>query len=244
MKNEIPIQLLGAGKIYPGGIVAVRDVSLTLVPGETIALLGPNGAGKTTTIRMMLGIAKPSLGTVRVFGRDPRDAAARVRLGTMLQIAEIPAALTVREHVTLFSSYYPQPLPVDETLHLAAVDDFANRRSERLSGGQRQRLAFALAICGDPDVLVLDEPSANLDIESRAALWDQIRILAKRGKTIVFTTHYLAEADALADRIALISRGSIVVDGSAAEIKARAGTRELEAAYHRLTKSPQLDAVS
>ena len=137
MDREIPIQLVGAGKTYPGGIPAVRDVSLKLFPGETVALLGPNGAGKTTTIRMILGIAKPSVGTIRVFGRDPRDSTARARIGTMLQIAEIPATLTVREHVTLFSSYYPHPLPIDETLHLAAIDDLANRRSERLSGGQR-----------------------------------------------------------------------------------------------------------
>lgn len=168
--NEIPIELTRESKVCPGGIVAARDISLTIVPGETLALFGPNGAGKTTTIRLILGLAKPSSGVVRVFGRDPRDAPARMRIGTMLQIAEIPASLTVREHVTLFSSYYPHPLPIDETLRLAAIDDLANRRSERLSGGQRQRLPFAIAICGDPDLLVLDEPTASLDRVARRPL--------------------------------------------------------------------------
>jgi len=244
MIDSIPVQLTGLTKVYPGGIAAVRAVSLTVAPGQTLALLGPNGAGKTTTIRAILGRVRPTLGTVRVFGRDPRDVATRLRIGTMLQIAELPAGLTVREHITLFSAYYPQPLAIEETLRLAALDELADRRSERLSGGQRQRLAFALAICGDPDLLVLDEPTASLDIESRVALWEQIRVLAVRGKTIVFTTHQLAEADALADRIAFISRGSIVADGSPAEIKARAGTRELETAYLTLTKNVALEAAS
>jgi len=244
MIDSIPVQLTDLSKVYPGGIAAVREVSLSVAPGQTLALLGPNGAGKTTTIRAILGLVRPTLGTVRVFGRDPRDVATRLRIGTMLQIAELPAGLTVREHITLFSAYYPQPLAIEETLRLAALDELADRRSERLSGGQRQRLAFALAICGDPDLLVLDEPTASLDIESRVALWEQIRVLAVRGKTIVFTTHQLAEADALADRIAFISRGSIVADGSPAEIKARAGTRELETAYLTLTKSVTLEVAS
>ena len=244
MIDSIPVQLTGISKVYPGGIAAVREVSLTVAPGQTLALLGPNGAGKTTTIRTILGLVRPTVGTVRVFGRDPLDVATRLRIGTMLQIAELPASLSVREHITLFSAYYDQPLAIEETLRLAALDDLADRRSERLSGGQRQRLAFALAICGDPDLLVLDEPTASLDIESRVALWNQIRVLAGRGKTIVFTTHQLAEADALADRIAFISRGSIVADGSPAEIKARAGTRELETAYLTLTKNVALEAAS
>ena len=244
MIDSIPVQLTGISKVYPGGIAAVREVSLTVAPGQTLALLGPNGAGKTTTIRTILGLVRPTVGTVRVFGRDPRDVATRLRIGTMLQIAELPASLSVREHITLFSAYYPQPLAIEETLRLAGLAELADRRSERLSGGQRQRLAFALAICGDPDLLVLDEPTASLDIESRVALWEQIRVLAVRGKTIVFTTHQLAEADALADRIAFISRGSIVADGSPAEIKARAGTRELETAYLTLTKNVALEAAS
>ncbi|MGB8266037.1 MAG: ABC transporter ATP-binding protein [Candidatus Velthaea sp.] len=244
MLDSTPVRLAGVGKIYPGGITAVRDLSLTVTPGQTLALLGPNGAGKTTTLRMILGLAAPTSGVVRVFGHDPRDAAARSRIGTMLQIAEMPAALTVSEQITLFSSYYPQPLALDDVIRLAALDGLAKRRAERLSGGQRQRLAFALAICGDPDLLVLDEPTANLDIESRVALWDQIRVLAARGKSIIITTHHLAEADALADRIAFIARGSIVADGTPAEIRARAGTAELEAAYLALTKTADLEAAS
>jgi len=244
MLDSTPVCLAGAGKVYPGGILAVRDVSLTVAPGQTLALLGPNGAGKTTTIRLILGLAAATTGVVRVFGRDPRDAAARVRIGTMLQVAEMPATLTVREHITLFSSYYPAPLDLGEVLRLAALEGLADRRAERLSGGQRQRLAFALAICGDPDLLVLDEPTANLDIESRVALWEQIRVLGARGKSILITTHHLAEADALADRIAFIARGAIVADGTPAEIKARAGTRELEAAYLTFTKPVAQEALS
>ena len=243
MNEAIPVQLDGAGKVYPGDVVAVRDLSLVVRAGQTIALLGPNGAGKTTTIRMILGLAKPTQGTVGVFGRDPRDSTARMRIGAMLQIAEMPATLTVREHIIQFSAYYPRPLAVAQTLRMAALEDVANRRSERLSGGQRQRLAFALAICGDPDLLVLDEPTANLDIESRVGLWDAIRTFASRGKTIIFTTHYLAEADAFAERIALISRGALVADGSPADIKASAGVSELEGAYLALTKSFAREAV-
>ncbi len=239
-----PIRLIGVSKVYPGGIVAVRDCTLNVPAGQTLAVLGPNGAGKTTMIRMILGLAKPSTGEVRVFDRDPRDSDARLRIGTMLQIAEMPAGMTVREHITLFSSYYVRPLAIEETLKLADLESLASRRSERLSGGQRQRLAFALAICGDPDLLVLDEPTASLDIESRVALWEQIRILKNRGKTIVFTTHHLHEADALADRIALISRGRIVADGTPDAIKARAGTAELEAAYLALTRVDTLEAIS
>jgi ABC-2 type transport system ATP-binding protein len=222
----------------------VRDLSLTVPRGQTLALLGPNGAGKTTTIRMILGLAAPTSGVVRVFGENPCAAPARSRIGTMLQSAEMPATLTVREHITLFSSYYPHPLAGDDVIGLAALEGLENRRSERLSGGQRQRLAFALAICGDPDLLVLDEPTANLDIESRVVLWERMRVLAARGKTIIITTHHLAEADALADRIAFIARGSIVADGTPAEIRARAGTSELEAAYLALTKLTALEAVS
>ena len=244
MNESVPVQLDGAGKVYSGGVVAARNISLTVPAGQTMALLGPNGAGKTTTIRMILGLARPTTGTVGVFGRDPRDTAARERIGTMLQTAQIPSTLTVREHITLFSAYYRRPLAIAETLRTAALDDVANRRSERLSGGQRQRLAFALAICGDPDLLILDEPTANLDIESRVGLWEAIRTFARRGKTIIFTTHYLAEADAFAERIALISRGSIVADGSPAAIKASAGAAELEGAYLALTKSFALEAVS
>jgi ABC-2 type transport system ATP-binding protein len=244
MLDSIPVRLAGVGKVYPGGITAVRDLSLTITPGQTLALLGPNGAGKTTTIRMILGLAAPTSGVVRVFGRDPRDAAARVCIGTMLQSADMPGSLTVREHITLFSSYYPAPLAIGDVLRLAALDGLENRLAGRLSGGQRQRLAFALAICGDPELLVLDEPTSGLDIESRVLLWEQVRVLAARGKSIIITTHHLAEADALADRIAFIARGSIVADGTPAEIKARAGTRELEAAYLALTKIDAREAVS
>lgn len=236
MNRPFPAQLDRAGKRY-GEVAALRDVSLTVSPGETLALLGPNGAGKTTAIRLLLGLIAPSAGTARVFGRDPRDVRNRRRSGAMLQVANIPATLTVREHVELFSSYYPKPLPLDETLAIAGLDALRKRRFGELSGGQRQRVFFALAICGDPEIVFLDEPTVGLDIETRQTLWDQIRHYVARGRSVLLTTHYLGEADALADRVALIRNGAIVAQGTTSDIKALAGTDDLERAYLALTRA-------
>ena len=205
-----------------GPVTALRNIDFELRRGELLALLGPNGAGKTTLVRMLLGLASPDRGSVSVFGSDPRDEAMRYRVGAMLQVARVPETLKVREHIDLFSSYYPNPLPVAETLRIAGLDDIKERRFGELSGGQRQRVLFAISVCGNPDLLFLDEPTAGLDVEARRLMWAQIRALVARGNTVLLTTHYLNEADALADRILVLQHGSIVAEGTPAEIKLRA----------------------
>ena len=204
-----------------GSVTALRNIDFELRRGELLALLGPNGAGKTTLVRMLLGLAKPDSGNVTVFGADPRNEDLRYRVGAMLQVARVPETLKVREHIDLFSSYYPKPLPVAETLRIAGLEALENRRFGELSGGQRQRVLFGISICGDPDLLFLDEPTVGLDVEARRLMWTQIRNLVSRGKTILLTTHYLNEADALADRILVLRHGAIVAEGTPAEIKAR-----------------------
>jgi len=220
--TQTPARLAGVTKRY-GAITALHGIDVALHAGETLALLGPNGAGKTTAIRSLLGIITPDEGTATLFGRDPRVAKNRARVGAMLQVAGVPATLTVAEHVRLFSSYYPHPLPLDETLRIAGLRGLAKRLYGQLSGGQKQRVAFALAICGDPDALVLDEPTSALDVESRHALWDQIRGYVARGRSVLLTTHDLAEADAIAGRIVVLFGGRVIAQGTAAEIKGRAG---------------------
>ena len=204
-----------------GSVTALRNIDFELRRGELLALLGPNGAGKTTLVRMLLGLAKPDSGSVTVFGADPRNEDLRYGVGAMLQVARVPETLKVREHIDLFSSYYPKPLPVAETLRIAGLEALENRRFGELSGGQRQRVLFGISICGDPDLLFLDEPTVGLDVEARRLMWTQIRNLVARGKTILLTTHYLNEADALADRILVLRHGAIVAEGTPAEIKAR-----------------------
>ena len=205
-----------------GSVAALRNVDFELRRGELLALLGPNGAGKTTLVRMLLGLASPDSGTVAVFGADPREEAMRYRVGAMLQVARVPETLKVGEHIDLFSSYYPTPLPMDESLRIAGLTDLRDRRFGELSGGQRQRVLFAIAICGNPDLLFLDEPTVGLDVEARRLMWTQIRSLVARGKTVLLTTHYLNEADALADRILVLQHGSMVAEGTPAEVKSRA----------------------
>jgi ABC-2 type transport system ATP-binding protein len=218
-------QALSVEKSYRTAM-ALRGVDLTLYSGEVLALLGPNGAGKTTLIRLLLGLASPSRGTVHLFGEDPRKVESRMRVGAMLQTGRVPETMLVKEHIDLFSSYYPKPLSLTEVLSMAGLQGIEKRQFGELSGGQKQRVLFALAICGDPDLLFLDEPTVGLDIESRRNLWDQIRDLVSKGKTVLLTTHYLEEADALADRIAVIHQGKIVAEGTPQEIKTKtAGKR-------------------
>jgi ABC-2 type transport system ATP-binding protein len=210
-----------------GDVQALRQVNFAVRAGELVALLGPNGAGKTTAVKLFLGLAKPTAGTVSVFGGDPVDPQVRTRIGAMLQVARVPETLRVREHIDLFSSYYPKPLPLAETLALAGLEEIKNREFGELSGGQRQRVLFALALCGDPDILFLDEPTVGLDVESRRGLWEEIRKLIARGKAVLLTTHYLEEADALADRVVVINRGEIIARGTPAEIKASTAGRRI-----------------
>lgn len=206
---------------------ALDGLDLALRPGEVVALLGPNGAGKSTAVRLMLGLIAPSEGAVRVFGGDPRTPATRMRVGAMLQVGRIPETLRVREHIDLFRSYYLRPLKYAEVVQIARLEGIEDRQFGQLSGGQKQRVLFGLALCGDPDLIFLDEPTVGMDIESRRALWEEVRELAARGKTVLLTTHYLEEADALANRIVVINKGRVVSEGTPAEIKGQTAGRKI-----------------
>jgi len=210
-----------------GNVLALNGLNLEIRPGELVALLGPNGAGKTTLVKLLLGSARPDAGTVSVFGANPHLGQVQSRLGAMLQVGRVPETLRVREHIDLFSTYYPNPLPIDETLAIAGLADIRDRAYGELSGGQKQRVLFAIAICGNPDLLFLDEPTVGLDVEARRMMWAQIRTLIARGKTVLLTTHYLNEADALADRILVLNKGSVIAEGTPAEIKARAMGKQI-----------------
>ena len=202
-----------------GNVTALDGLSLTVESGELVSLLGANGAGKTTAVRLLLGLSKPSSGAARIFGDDPRQRSARTRVGAMLQVAKVPDLLKVREHIALFSSYYPKPLPRGGIIEAAGLNGMENRLFGDLSGGQKQRVLFALAICGDPKLLFLDEPTVGMDIEARRALWRVIRGFVDRGGSVLLTTHYLEEADALSDRVIVIGRGKVVAQGTPAELK-------------------------
>lgn len=214
------VELRAAHKRF-GEVEAVNGVDLTIAPGELVAILGPNGAGKTTSISLMLGLRRPSSGEARLFGLEPTDRRARSRCGVMLQESGTTGVLTVQELVDLFRAYYPRPLASARAIALAGLGAKAGARAGTLSGGERQRLYFALAVCGDPDALFLDEPTVGMDVEARRAVLEGIRQLSADGKTIVLTTHYLAEADQLASRIVVIDRGVVIADASPREIKSR-----------------------
>lgn len=210
-----------------GTHTALERFSLTLRRGEVTALLGPNGAGKTTAVRLLLGLARPDAGRATVLGRDPRASASRAVIGAMLQVARAPDTLSVREHIELFRSYYPHPLATAELLGRVGLTALAHQRFGTLSGGQRQRVLFALAICGNPEVVCLDEPTLGLDIQTRRQVWNEIRALAAAGKAVLLTTHYLEEADMLAHRIVLIAHGRVVRTGTPREIKHSIATRRI-----------------
>jgi ABC-2 type transport system ATP-binding protein len=207
---------------------------VTIETGETVALLGPNGAGKSTTLDIALGLLRPDAGTVTVFGTPPEDAVARGAVGAMLQTGGIVRDLEVRELLVQMASLYPRPLDVDETIELVGIREIAARRTQKLSGGQTQRVRFALALVTNPDLLVLDEPTVAMDVEGRHGFWATMREFARRGKTIVFATHYLEEADAYADRAVLMANGLVVADGPTTEIKALVGTRTIRATLPRV----------
>lgn len=213
------IEIQHISKTY-GEVTAVADVSFTVQQGEVLALLGPNGAGKTTTIEILEGHRKATGGTVRVLGFDPakRDRQMRARLGIVLQDSRTDPELTPRECVAMFGSWYPDPRPVDEVLELVGLTSVADRRSGRLSGGQQRRLDLALALVGNPDLLFLDEPTTGFDPSARRQAWQLISDLGTLGKTVLLTTHYMDEAEFLADRIVVISDGRVLAEGTPSQL--------------------------
>jgi ABC-2 type transport system ATP-binding protein len=218
-------ELIAATKRY-GAVEALKGVSLRIELGEVVAMLGPNGAGKTTSISLLLGLRKPTSGKALLFGLDPNRLDARSRVGVMLQESGIPNMLKVSEIVDLFRSYYPKPMPRDRAIAMAGLEEKAGALVKELSGGQRQRLYFALAVCGDPEVLFLDEPTVGMDVEGRRSFIERIAEFAQLGRTVVLTTHYLEEADQLAKRVIVIDRGVVIADAPPAEIKSKvAGKR-------------------
>ncbi len=221
-----PVELTGVSKRYEK-VTALDSLDLTIEAGKVTSVLGPNGAGKTTAIKLMLGILRPDAGSVQLFGLPPTSRSARTRTGAMMQISALPATLTVIELIDLFRTYYAQPLERSELVEIAGLQDLERRLYGKLSGGQKQRLAFALSICGNPDLLFMDEPTVGLDVETRRSFWQSIRSLAQRGKSIVLTTHYLEEADALSDRIVVLHHGAIRADGTPHQIKSEASSRRI-----------------
>lgn len=227
--NETPaIRLSGLRKTF-GSLTAVDGVDLTVRPGEVVALLGPNGAGKSTTIDLALGLARPSAGTAELFGGDPRRAIRDGRVGAMLQGGALLPTLTVAESVALVAAAHKHPLSVAEALERARCTEIAKQRVARLSGGQMQRARFAVAVVSNPDLLFLDEPTAAMDVEARRTFWVSMREFTAEGRTVVFATHYLDEADAYADRIVMLARGRIVADGTPTEVKAVVSGRRIRA---------------
>jgi ABC-2 type transport system ATP-binding protein len=215
-----------------GSVRAVNDISLTLHPGETVAFLGPNGAGKSTSIDMLLGLREPTSGSVTLFGGTPRQAIMDGRVGVMLQSGGLMPDVKVRELISFACNIHPRGYSVDQVLKTAGITELADRMVDRLSGGQEQRVRFALATAGDSDLIVLDEPTTGMDVTARQAFWAVMRAQADAGRTVLFATHYLEEADSIADRVLVVHKGRLIADGTAAEIKARAGLRKISFDIH------------
>ncbi|MDG4799344.1 ABC transporter ATP-binding protein [Micromonospora sp. WMMD980] len=222
------VELAGLTKTY-GPVTAVDGLSLRITPGEVVAFLGPNGAGKTTTVDMLLGLARPDAGTVRLFGGTPTDAVRHGRVAAVMQTGGLLKDLTVAETVRMTAHFYGHTRPVVEVLERAGIAEIADRPVGKCSGGQQQRLRFALALLPDPELMVLDEPTTGMDVEGRRDFWQAIRADARSGRTVLFATHYLDEADAYADRIVLVRQGRVVADGTTAEIKNLAAGRVVRA---------------
>jgi ABC-2 type transport system ATP-binding protein len=226
------VSLRGLRKTFrtpAGPLEAVRGVDLVVAPGETVALLGANGAGKSTTIDLMLGLQQADAGTAELFEGSPAAAVAAGRIGVMLQTGGLLRDLSVRELMTMMAALTPHPIPVEDALALAGVQRLADRRTERLSGGETQRVRFALAVLGDPDLLVFDEPTAGMDVEGRHRFWTAARGLSASGRTVLFATHYLEEADVYADRVVLLARGRVIADRPPGELRALVGGRTITA---------------
>jgi ABC-2 type transport system ATP-binding protein len=219
-----------------GPVHAVRGIDISIDRGETVALLGPNGAGKSTTIDMLLGLAPPDSGSVSLFDRSPREAVNAGLVGAMLQSGSLIQYLSVREVITMMAAMYPNPLDVDDVIERTGIAAIAGRRTQKLSGGETQRARFALALVSNPDLLVLDEPTVSMDVEGRHDFWDAMRAFAATGKTVIFATHYLEEADAYADRAVLMAHGRIVADGPTTEIKARVGLKTIRATLPQIAQ--------
>jgi len=226
MTTEVVARLENAGKRY-GDVQALERVDLEIRRREVLAVLGPNGAGKTTAISLLLGLLRPDAGSATLFGEGPNSPSARRRIGAMLQTAGVPETLTTGELVSLFRSYYPQPRTVADIVELAGVGDLLGRRYGGLSGGQQRRVQFALSLAGRPEILFLDEPTTGLDIDARQTLWKTIRSLVAEGCAVVLTTHYLEEAEALADRVSVLARGHVVASGDVQQIRARVAQRRI-----------------
>jgi ABC-2 type transport system ATP-binding protein len=225
-----------------GAVKAVNDISLTLHPGETVAFLGPNGAGKSTSIDMLLGLKVPDAGSISLFGGTPRQAVLNGRVGVMLQSGGLMPDVKVREMLKFASDIHPRGYDVDEVMRTAGISELADRKVDKLSGGQEQRVRFALATVGDSDLIVLDEPTTGMDVSARQAFWSVMRAQADAGRTVLFATHYLDEADSIADRVLVMHRGRLIADGTAAEIKARAGLRKIAFDLHP-ADGPNLDLL-
>ena len=218
MTQPPAIRLTGLTKKF-GTLTAVDDVDLTIQPGEVVALLGPNGAGKSTTIDLLLGLARPTDGSAELFGENPRQAIVTGRVGAMLQGGALLPTTTVRESIALIHALHKHPLSVEEAMERAGVTDLAKQKIASLSGGQMQRARFAVAVVSNPDLLILDEPTAAMDVAARHSFWESMREFTALGKTVVFATHYLDEADTFADRIVIMSQGRIIADGTPSEVK-------------------------
>ncbi len=224
--TSIVAQLKGAVKNY-GKVRALDGVDLAVTAGEVLAVLGPNGAGKTTAISLLLGLLRPDAGEATLFGESPTALTARRRIGAMLQTAGVPDTIMVGELITLFRSYYPDPRTFADVVSLAGADDILKRRYGKLSGGQQRRAQFALSIVGRTQILFLDEPTTGLDISARERMWKTIRMLAADGCAIVLTTHYLEEAEALADRVCVLAHGRVVAEGDVQQIRSRVSQRRV-----------------
>ncbi len=238
------LELLHATKNY-GKVRALDAVSFGISRGECVALLGPNGAGKTTAVGLLLGLDRPDSGQALMFGAEPYDLRNRVRTGTMMQVTGMPDTLTVREHLEGFASYYPAPLEVSEILASTGLTGLEKRLYGKLSGGQKQRLHLAIALVGDPEILFLDEPTTGLDVNTRKALWQLVRQFRDRNRTVILTTHYLEEADALADRIVVLNHGRVVAEGTPDQIRAStAGKRIRAVTDYALEEARELPGVA
>ncbi|HRA04682.1 MAG TPA: ABC transporter ATP-binding protein [Arachnia sp.] len=224
------IALTGVTKDF-GEVQAVRGLDLTVRKGEVVAFLGPNGAGKTTTIDMVLGLSQPTTGSVEVFGLTPEEAIARGLVSAVMQSGGLLKDLTVRDTVRFIAATFPGARPVEEVMATAGITELAGRQVGKCSGGEQQRLRFALALVSDPELIILDEPTVGMDVATRRAFWEAIRLDARAGRTIIFATHYLEEADLYADRIVLVREGSVVADGTSSQIKASVTGRTLRATW-------------